>query len=193
MPLFSPYSPYLSAKGSGTRGSPSLFARPLGRRRRALALVVIGIGLVTFFIPLIAINPPVLETTRWSAFRTVYLMYEGRLPEPVCERCGEPLVRSLLALPFEVSVAYLLLVCALGTLFFAESPRTLCVIGAIGSLFCLRMGIATNWAFEQTFYGTFFHVRRVHDFQLVTTLLAVMLFLVYISLTDSLGSQARAN
>jgi hypothetical protein len=148
-------------------------------------------GLVTFFIPLIAINPPVLETTHWSAFRTVYRMYEGRLPEPVCERCGEPLVRSLLALPFEMTVAYLLLVCALVALFFPESPKVLTAVGTIGSLLCLHMGVATDWAFEETFYGAFFHVRRVHDFWLVTTLLAVMLSLVYISLTVSLGSHTR--
>ena len=101
-------------------------------------------GLVTFFIPLIAINPPVLETTHWSAFRTVYRMYEGRLPEPVCERCGEPLFRSLLALPFEVTVAYVLLVCALAALFFPESPKILTVVDTIGSLLCLHMGVATD-------------------------------------------------
>jgi len=146
---------------------------------------------MTFFIPLIAINPPVLETTHWSAFRTVHRMYEGRLPEPVCERCGEPLVRSLLALPFEVTVAYLLLVCALAALFFPESPKILTVVGTIGSLLCLHMGVATDWAFEETFYGAFVHVRRVHDFWLVATLLAVMLSLVYLSLTVSLGSNTR--
>jgi len=137
MPSFSPFSSYLSAKGTSTRESSSLFSRPLGRPRRVLALVVIGMGLVTFFIPLIAINPPVLETTHWSAFRTVSRMYEGRLPEPVCERCGEPLVRSLLALPFEVTAAYLLLACALAALFFPESPKVLTAVGTIGSLLCL--------------------------------------------------------
>jgi len=93
--------------------------------------------------------------------------------------------------PFEVTVAYLLLVCALAALVFPESPKVLTAVGTIGSPLGLHMGVATDWAFEETFYGAFFHVRRVHDFWLVTTLLAVMLSLVYISLTVSLGSHTR--
>jgi len=183
MTLFSPYSSYLRSKDIRI----TLFSRPLGRRRRLLALLAVGAGLLTFFVPLITIDSPVLGTTHWSAFSTVTSMYEGKLSQPVCERCGEPLIRSLLALPIEISVVYLLFGCALVALCFSESSKILAVLGSIGSIVCLNAGYATTWAFEETFYGRIIsRVRRVHDWAFVTVLLALMLSIVYVSLKEGL-------
>jgi hypothetical protein len=183
MTLFSPYSSYLRSKDIRT----TLFSRPLGRRRKSLALLAVGGGLLTFFVPLITIDPPVLETNHWSAFSIVTSMYEGKLSQPVCERCGEPLIRSLLALPIEVSVVYLLFGFSLVALCFSQSSKMLAVLGSVGSMVCLNSGYAATWAFEETFYGRIMsRVRHVHDWEFVTVLLALMLSIVYVSLKESL-------
>jgi hypothetical protein len=166
MTLFSPYSSYLESKDIRI----TLFSRPLGRRRRLLALLAVGAGLLTFFVPLVTIDPPVLGITHWSAFNTVTSMYEGKLSQPVCERCGEPLIRSMLALPIEISVVYLLFGCALVALCFSESPKILAVLASIGSIVCLNAGYATMWAFEETFYG------RINPSFVISTTRAFVIF-----------------
>jgi hypothetical protein len=80
----------------------------MGPKRRSLALVVVAGGILTFFVPLVSTYPPVLQITDWSPFNIVRQMYLGHLPQPICERCGEPVIRSLLALPFDITVVYAL-------------------------------------------------------------------------------------
>ncbi|HUB02152.1 MAG TPA: hypothetical protein VL983_05680, partial [Terriglobales bacterium] len=78
-------------------------------------------GILTFFAPLVSTNPPVTQITRWSPFSIVRQMYLGKLPEPTCERCGEPAVRSLLALPVLVMAVYALMLLALFALCFSDA------------------------------------------------------------------------
>lgn len=153
------------AKGVPTRSSfwgiVAGRGTPLGPRRRSLAFIVVMGGILTFFLPLVSTNPPVVKTADWSPFDMVRQMYFGRLPQPICETCGEPLVRSLLALPVEVTVVYALMIFALGALCFREAPAALARMGLLGAFLSLdtympRGGVnfATKWEFEQTFYGT---------------------------------------
>jgi hypothetical protein len=39
---------------------------PLGPKRRLLALIVVAGGILTFFLPLISTQPPVLQTSDWG-------------------------------------------------------------------------------------------------------------------------------
>jgi hypothetical protein len=162
---------------------------PFGARRRALALLVIAVGMLTFFVPLVTTDPPVVGTSRWSAFAIVMRMYEGKLPEPICERCGEPLIRSLLALPITVSVNYALMVVALVALSFPESPGFLRKVTLVGGLFDL-IGVnysGTKWGFENTFYGRIYtYSVHVHYRWLTDPLLLVMVTLFFISVKKDL-------
>jgi len=50
--------------------------RPLGKRRKQLALLVIAIGIYTFFVPMVVLDPPVLNRTEWSALNIASNIYE---------------------------------------------------------------------------------------------------------------------
>jgi len=119
-----------------------------------LALTVIVVGILTFFAPIVSTDPPVMQTTQWSPFTIVRQMYLGKLPQPTCERCGEPAVRSLLALPVLVMAVYALMLLALFPLCFSDA-QALANIGLIGALLSLGTytHFATKWEFEETFYG----------------------------------------
>jgi hypothetical protein len=145
------------------------------------ALLVIALGLATFFLPLVTVDPPVLNTTHWSPFDIVRQMYEGNLPAPVCERCGEPWVRALASLPAPVTAIYLLMLAALLPLLSPYATNTLAAIsifGGMGSLYLWRDPIASD--FERTFYGHLSDVRHVHYGLLQLALLGTMgaLFLI---------------
>jgi hypothetical protein len=159
-----------------------------------LALLVIGLGLSTFFLPLVSVDPPVLDTIHWSAFDIVWQMYQGRLHAPVCERCSEPAVRAFVALPFLVTAIYLLMMVALVPLLSPYAMNTLAtisIIGGIGSMYLWRN--ATAWDFERTFYGHWSTVRHVHYGLLQLALLGVMGALFLIAMNGNMVRQSRRN
>lgn len=166
---------------------------PLGSRRRALALIVVGGGVLTFFAPLVSTHPPVVQTTHWSPFNIVRQIYLGNLPQPICQRCGEPMVRSLLALPLDVTAVYVLMIVALVVLCFREGTAALARTALIGICFSLHTymprggtNFDTKREFEWTFYG---HPKSLEPSVngpvfygwLTVALLTVMVALVYIA------------
>ena len=172
------------------RWSVDFNSAPIGKRSRSLACLVAFVGILTFFVPLVTTDTPVADTSRWSAFTIVMKMYEGRLPEPICERCGEPVIRSLLALPFDVSVNYLLLALALLALAFPKAPgffRTIVFFGSMLDLFDRLKFHSLRWGFEETFYGRmYFSPGPVHYRWLTDLLLIVMVVLFVISIPKEL-------
>jgi hypothetical protein len=158
--------------------------RLFGLPPRSSALLVLVLGLLTFFVPLVTVDRPVLDTTHWSAFKIVWEMYRGNLHADTCERCGELPVRALLALPVTITATYLLMVVApvpLSVPYALDTVAALAELGAINSLYLSRR--ATALAFEETFYGRASDVRHVHYVGLQLTLFGVMaaLFLIAIS------------
>lgn len=149
--------------------------KSIGISGRSLALVVIALGLLSFFLPLITVEPPVLEATHWSAFDIVRQMYLGHLHAPVCERCGEPEVRALMALPALVTAIYLMMVIALVPLSVPYAENTVATMAGLGCLGSLYLsGHATASDFEDTFFGHWSHIRHVHYGMLQLALLGVM-------------------
>jgi hypothetical protein len=133
---------------------------PLGSTRRTLAVIIVLAGVLTFFVPLVSTHPPVVQRTRWSPFAIVRQMYLGSLPQPICERCGEPVIRSLLALPVYISMVYLLLIFALVRLGFRNATASIANTSLIGIWFSLSTymfrggtNFRTEVEFERTFYG----------------------------------------
>jgi hypothetical protein len=80
---------------------PVKFAKPMGRRRRALALLAVVAGLLTFFLPLVTTDPAVMGRSRWSPWNISWQIYEGNLPPSI---------------PFMATAVYLLLVLAFGAI-----------------------------------------------------------------------------
>jgi hypothetical protein len=204
MTLFTPLRLITTVRGRRygqpgfTRRMQYGWSEPLGARRRLLALLVSALGLLTFFVPLVSIDPPVAGRTYWSPFNVADEMYQGRLPKPTwCERCGEPIVSSVVALPLDISIDYLILVLALAALCFPESP------GSLGGLaFTAAMG--SGWAhksrstgFARTFYGRdvsyLGSVSHIHCGWLTVALLCSMVVLFYISLTPALDRPSSTN
>ena len=60
--------------------NPTRNATPLSSRSWSMALLLILLGLGTFFAPLFRTDPPVLGHTYWSPLEIVMQLQEGRLP-----------------------------------------------------------------------------------------------------------------
>ena len=150
-------------------------------------------GLLTFFFPLVSIDRPFEGRARWSPFNVVDEMYQGRLPKPTwCERCGEPMVSSLVALPFDVSLNYLMLVLALVALRFSESPG---LLGGLAFIAAMKSGWAQNsHSTARGFAATLqCPIRQVHCGWLTVALLCSMAALFYISVTPVLDRTPSTN
>jgi hypothetical protein len=52
----------------------------LDRDRKDLGLSVIGLGLCTLFLPLVIVDPPVMNRTEWSPLNIARAVYERSLP-----------------------------------------------------------------------------------------------------------------
>jgi hypothetical protein len=162
------------------------------RTSRFLALSIVAAGILTFFYPFVTTDPPVAGAARWSSFGIVLQMYNGVLPAPVCERCGEPLIRTFLALPLLVTIEYFFMVAAGLALCSNKSARLTVWIAAFGIYNCLRgeYGVATRLEFEGTFFGLSRSGHVVHGGLLAAHLVVmVALFLASLDLRDEASAE----
>jgi len=179
---------YLSSRGEPLRKDSVSWRKPSppgasDSAKRVLMLVTVAFGLLTFFLPLVSIDPPVGGTNLWSAAGIVEQAYEGNLPAPICERCDEPNVRALVALPFLVTTVYGLLLLALIPIsvpYASNSVATLAIFGGMGSLY-LGARRATGVGFKETFYGNWPRAAHVHVWPLQFVLFGVMAVLFFVS------------
>jgi hypothetical protein len=153
---------------------------------RSLAFSIVMVGLLSFFWPLVAIDPPVAGVRRWSCFEIVQRMYGGDLPAPICETCDDPRIRALLALPFAVATGYCFTLAAALALCIRKSARAVIAISLIGGYGWIRGGwtIGSRLEFQRTFFGP--GQGHVHYGALPALQIAVMglLFLVALDLRD---------
>ncbi len=158
---------------------------PLNTNRLLVALIV-AFGFLTFFWSFISVEPPVAGKTRWSCLTIVQQMYRGTLPTPVCERCGEPEVRALVALPFTVALNYVCMAAALAAISLGKPAKTLIGIALFGTCSSLSFrSIATRLEFQGTFYGISRqgHVHSINLF-VAHVVVFVALFLVALDMRD---------
>jgi hypothetical protein len=116
----------------------------LGPRRRLLAITILGIGLLTFFAPLITTQPPVLGKTRWSMFDIVSNVYSGDF---------FPSRAQIVSFPIAVPIAYLLISCSLLVVCFFRSQGALPAIAVAGMLLAVRAWYWERGDFQLMFYG----------------------------------------
>jgi hypothetical protein len=119
--------------------------KPLGKRRKQLAFLVIAIGVCTFFVPLTDIDPPVLGRTQWSALNIASQIYQQKLPVP--QGRFDPGLT-------EITLIYVFMMFALVALAFSLAPEVLRVIALFGTVLS---SLAKWWgsAFVWTFFGYF--------------------------------------
>jgi hypothetical protein len=111
-------------------------------------------GLLTFFWPLVTTDPTVAGTTHWSCFDIIVQMYKGVLTAPVCERCGVPWVRALLALPLDFDAAYVLLAFMVIVLSLRVPAQLVIWFPLIWISVAIRWRYGTRMDFENTFFGS---------------------------------------
>jgi hypothetical protein len=98
-------------------------AKPLGGPRKRFALVVIALGVVTFVLPMVNVDPPVLNRAQWSPVQILSAAYAGELP------AAKGHFDEVL---FEAALLYLLMIAALGAVYLPRSPKPLTVISLLG-------------------------------------------------------------
>jgi len=150
-------------------------------RNRLVSLFIVVTGILTMFYSSITTDLPVRGMVRWSPFTIMLQMYRGALPSPVCERCDEPLIRSIVGLPSWLTMQYLLLVVALIALCFGAPSKVLVVIAFVGLCDDLRawspVSVATRVEFDQTFFGSY-RGGHVHFDELMVAHVVVMTLLL---------------
>jgi hypothetical protein len=101
----------------------------MGRRKRSFAFLIVVGGILTFFLPLVTTDPPVMGRTRWSAWNLACQLQAGNLP-PV--RHYSERNEFSLSIPLMATAIYLLLMVALVALCFSCSPELLTWIAVLG-------------------------------------------------------------
>ena len=163
---------------------------PLGRRRRSILLIIIAVGILTFFAPLITTDPPVLGRTQWSVFELSLHVYQRELP-PSRQWAIDPVM-----LPPDPVVLYSLLLCLLAILRFPGLHRHLAAIAVIGIFVNGEMWKFQGVDFERTFYGHASYdpnlslSRHVGFGQLVLALLAVFGSVLFVAVHEDLDQES---
>jgi hypothetical protein len=100
-----------------------LQVKPLGGPRKRFAFALIIVGLMTFFLPIVTLDPPLLNRAHWSPFHILSAVYAGALPV-ARGHFDEVLV--------EIALLYVLMILALGAVYLLASPKPLTVISFLG-------------------------------------------------------------
>ncbi len=123
---------------------------PLGKRRKRLALLVLALGIGTFFLPMVVVDPPILNRAEWSPLDIAAAVWSRKLPVP--HGSFDP---GLL----EIALIYALMIASLAALFLPRSPKVLPIISIVGSL----LSWLSRW-WNVTFRWTFFpYFGQVHE------------------------------
>jgi len=97
--------------------------KPFGKPRKRFCLLLILLGVCTFFLPMIILDSPTVNRTEWSPWNIVSKVFEGELPVP-----GGSFDLELIAM----ALIYVLMPFALMAVFRPGPPKALLVISSIG-------------------------------------------------------------
>lgn len=154
--------------------------KPLGRRRKGLIFVVLGIGLASFIGTLVIVEPAVIGRAQWSALDMASGIRDGTFPPSVGGGFGIALI--------DLALAYLLIVFSLLAFYFSRSQKLLKAIGIIGCL----LAVEALGRGEQSFRRIFFGLVPAHGHVSITygaamyALSLAMSALLFISMLDLL-------
>lgn len=156
-----------------------------GRRRQWIGIFCVGLGLATFFIPLIDTNPAVMGNLHWSLLDLLRRFGLATL----LQNAGDFVVSA--------AIIYALLSAALTAIVAFPSQKLLARIGVTGAGITYLAFRFTRDDLERMLYGSLQDIRiprfgiavtgrGVSISQLMLLLLGVMLFLIFLSLTPAL-------
>lgn len=158
-----------------------------GLVRKLLGLIVIVVAVLTFFLPLVGTNPPVMDRGEWSAFDIVSYDYQADL------------VRSssdLFNFPVEIAVAYLLVPIAFYVVMIARSQRRLVPIAAAGLALGLYGWSRAGETFDVAIYRNFPATEapaghQVAFGELMVALLLIMAILLFLTASEYLDGETK--
>ncbi len=116
-----------------------------------MAVSAIAIGLLTFFAPIVILDPPVMNRREWSPWHLASAVFERKLPVP-----GGLFDPGLV----EIALIYLLMAVALALVFRPGPPKALAAVSAVGVVLSLLgkfWDLAFLWAF-----GWYHHMQTQH-------------------------------
>ena len=100
-------------------------SKPFGGEPKRLALFVVAVGLCTFLLPLVILNPPFMNRSQWTPFDIASAVCTGQLPVAK-GHFDEVLI--------EVALIYGLMPFALIAVLWSRAPRILTLISTVGSI-----------------------------------------------------------
>jgi hypothetical protein len=98
---------------------------PFGKTKRQLALAIIGIGIYTFFTPIVVVEQPALNRIAWSPLEITVNVVSGKVRVP-------DLYSDLVLM--EIGLLYLLMPTFLVAMYLPATSNTLALISGIGFL-----------------------------------------------------------
>lgn len=151
---------------------------PLGRERKKIGLLIIIVGLLTFFLPIVRLNPPLMNRSQWSPLDIASGLFRRALPVPG-GRFDESLV--------EIFSLYGLMACAIPAALFFRSPQTLRVISGMGTGVSF-FGKFWEHGFLNTFGWSYFgsaHLERGATWWLLPFIMPALLGICFAGFLDS--------
>jgi hypothetical protein len=161
------------------------FGVPFGPKRRTLTLGVLLVGVLTFFVPLVTTDPPVLGRSQWSVFDMVWHICQRELPP------SRYWSLKLIYLPLDCFFIYLLFLSAILLLRFPNLHKQLARISVLGIFLLAEMWQWDKDSFEVTFYGHVSYqnlssIRHVGFGQLTLVLIAIWGTVLFIATNENL-------
>jgi hypothetical protein len=158
-----------------------------GLVRKLLSLVILAFAILSFFLPLVSVSPPVMSKAEWSPLDLVSYVYQAGL------------VRSssdLLNFPVEIALAYLLLPIAFYVVTVPRSQRRMIHIAVIGIGLVLYGWTRVDDSFAVAVFRDFPSTEitstpHVASSELLAVLLLIMGCLLFISTSELLDGKRR--
>ncbi len=149
-------------------------------RKWILAFVAVGIGLLTFFLPLISTQPAILGKNRWSMYGIMDGVYAGDF---------FPSRSEIVLLPISLLISYALMLGSLVRLCFARPQALLRFVAGLNILLVVRSGYWEKSDFQRMFHSSAGSTAwpTVDLGPLTICLLAIMGSLLFITTSKSFG------
>ena len=147
------------------------------KKNRAAAMVVIAIGLLSFFEPLITTKPPVMGRAQWSLLDIVRQLQHGGLHTSA----GNLVLPSI-----SFGLSYLLMLFGFFNLCFFPAQKVLVWVGGIGAIDASLIFRFGDMDLERIFYGRCCLLPGpVKHFALASVLPVVMITLALLSRSEA--------
>lgn len=175
---------------TGNRAAAAMLAwmdaKPLSETGKRIALYVIGVGIGTFFVPMVVLDPPVLNRAQWSPLQIALSVYERKLPAS-----DTSVAADLIA----IALVYALMPLALVAVYRPGPPRPLIAVSSIGFFLSGPLRSRHFWRYTFTTFGWEYfqgsgHIRRGPAGWILPWIMPALLFICF---SKTLAQAGREN